>query len=611
MSAIPIRSKDGAISLYDILAHICRTDVKTATKRLNNILSGGHTHVPTIRSIIETKTAYTIFPDTINFRPTPVITSTSQGHSVLEEFTSIFNKSARYNKIQALTQQAHLLTFTTDTYPGLCSFLHPSTTTDTPPIALPAPAFLNPTTTSTACGCTASFAITPLKPKTDDPTTQKVKVQAVLAHTGHSPGTATDLASLNLLPEVYNELVQICRLHNKSSFQIKRAHTHFLKGFVPTLGLAYADLDKDVDHRFFPFPSDIKNAINEAARASRHAQVDQESTLLYLAAEAETEKFSWAFRSDGQQALTYTYDDSAHTLGCNVFSITEGVKLPFPKAPTLACKLPYEAYLLAKLYINRILFISSGGHRFLESSQEVLTTGGLREVIQPLVPDILSRTPPPPPFLRIEQPSTDLCLPESHPSVSEMQEIVKHLIQPLPHFASKEFLVIDLDQFTTSLTAPFLPTNPLHLPFHQQKCLFAFVHEPAGEWRLFVLDGEVSHTVYVFDPSGPRHIPPYVLDSLRGVTAEFDHSWTVQPLAFSMDIHNYNSALWCVEVVCTATAVSEAQASQFYDLLPYVLTETFKAKSIHNITPDLSIDKVHSGLERNAAYIGLPLPVQL
>ncbi|KAK3269730.1 hypothetical protein CYMTET_21839 [Cymbomonas tetramitiformis] len=70
-----------------------------------------------------------------------------------------------------------------------------------------------------------------------------------------------------------------------------------------------------------------------------------------------------------------------------------------------------------------------------------------------------------------------------------------------------------------------------------------------------------------------------------------------------MDIHNYNSALWCVEVVCTATAVSEAQASQFYDLLPYVLTETFKAKSIHNITPDLSIDKVHSGLERNAAYI--------
>ncbi|KAK3236098.1 hypothetical protein CYMTET_53742 [Cymbomonas tetramitiformis] len=542
MSAIPIRSKDGAISLYDILAHICRTDVKTATKRLNNILCGGHTHVPTIRSIIETKTAYTIFPDTINFRPTLVITSTSQGHSVLEEFTSIFNKSARYNKIQALIQQAHLLTFTTDTYPGLCSFLHPSTTTDTPPIALPAPAFLNPSdlppslrapfaqyhdisfsgptltayttaavatelprelllhtcavfhrknkshkgyvkevwvckcseapfresktrvnlrpsqdttsstasvprpaTTSTACGCTASFAITPLKPKTDDPATQKVKVQAVLAHTGHSPGTATDLASLNLLPEVYNELVQICRLHNKSSFQIKRAHTHFLKGFVPTLGLAYADLDKDVDHRFFPFPSDIKNAINEAARASRHAQVDQESTLLYLAAEAETEKFSWAFRSDGQQALTYTYDDSAHTLGCNVFSITQG------------------------------------GHRFLESSQEVLTTGGLREVIQPLVPDILSRTPPPPPFLRIEQPSTDLCLPESHPSVSEMQEIVKHLIQPLPHFASKEFLVIDLDQFTTSLTAPFLPTNPLHLPFHQQKCLFAFVHEPAGE----------------------------------------------------------------------------------------------------------------------------------
>ncbi|KAK3286435.1 hypothetical protein CYMTET_6014 [Cymbomonas tetramitiformis] len=329
MSAIPIRSKDGAISLYDILAHICRTDVKTATKRLNNILCGGHTHVPTIRSIIETKTAYTIFPDTINFRPTLVITSTSQGHSVLEEFTSIFNKSARYNKIQALIQQAHLLTFTTDTYPGLCSFLHPSTTTDTPPIALPAPAFLNPsdlppslrapfaqyhdisfsgptltayTTAAVAtelprelllhtCAVfhrknkshkghdlhrlrvrTASFAITPLKPKTDDLATQKVKVEAVLAHTGHSPGTATDLASLNLLPEVYNELVQICRLHNQSSFQIKRAHTHFLKGFVPTLGLAYADLDKDVDHRFFPFPSDIKNAINEAARASRYAQ---------------------------------------------------------------------------------------------------------------------------------------------------------------------------------------------------------------------------------------------------------------------------------------------------------------------------------------------------
>ncbi|KAK3252271.1 hypothetical protein CYMTET_38425 [Cymbomonas tetramitiformis] len=553
-------------------------------------LCGGHTHVPTIRSIIETKTAYTIFPDTINFRPTPVITSTSQGHSVLEEFTSIFNKSARYNKIQALTQQAHLLTFTTDTYPGLCSFLHPSTTTDTPPIALPAPAFLNPSdlppslrapfaqyhdisfSGPTLTAYTTAAVATELPrelllhtcavfhrknkshkghdlhrlrvhrflrhhpPKAEDRRPSHSKSEGSGGARPHRPltGNRHRPCFSQSSPEVYNELVQICRLHNKSSFQIKRAHTHFLKGFVPTLGLAYADLDKDVDHRFFPFPSDIKNAINEAARASRHAQVDQESTLLYLAAEAETEKFSWAFRSDGQQALTYTYDDSAHTLGCNVFSITQG------------------------------------GHRFLESSQEVLTTGGLREVIQPLVPDILSRTPPPPPFLRIEQPSTDLCLPESHPSVSEMQEIVKHLIQPLPHFASKKFLVIDLDQFTTSLTAPFLPTNPLHLPFHQQKCLFAFVHEPAGEW-----------------------------------------SWTVQPLAFSMDIHNYNSALWCVEVVCTATAVSEAQASQFYDLLPYVLTETFKAKSIHNITPDLSIDKVHSGLERNAAYIGLPLPVQL
>ncbi|KAK3269731.1 hypothetical protein CYMTET_21840 [Cymbomonas tetramitiformis] len=543
MSTEPIRSKISAISLYDVFAHVCSTDNNLAARRLNGVLRGGQTDVPVIRSIIETKTAYTTFPESAKVRPTPIITYTSQCDSVLEEFTKIFEKGAKYNKTASITQPARLKTFTTDTYPGLHSLLQPSTTTDAlplsshtappPPTTLPAPVFLNPTdipprlrapfaqyhdisvtgptltafttaavvtelpqqlllhtcaifhrknkpqkgyvkevwvckcsedpfrssktrvdlrpsqgttstasvprpaTTSTACGCTASFSITPVKPKTGDPATQIVKVVAVLAHTGHSPGTATDLASLNLLPEVYRELVQICRLHNQSTFQIKRAHKHFLKGFVPTLGLAYADLDQDVDHRFFPFPSDIKNAINEAARASRHAQL-------------------------------------------GVPSDPKGI---------LEC-------------------IGAGGHRFLESSQEVLATGGLREVIQPLVPDILSRTPPPPPFLRIEQPSTDLCLPESHPSVSEMQEIVKHLIQPLPHFASKEFLVIDLDQFTTSLTAPFLPTNPLHLPFHQQKCLFAFVHEPAGEWRLFVLDGEVSHTVYVFDPSGPRHIPP-------------------------------------------------------------------------------------------------------
>ncbi|KAK3246371.1 hypothetical protein CYMTET_44089, partial [Cymbomonas tetramitiformis] len=529
----------------------CSTDNNLAARRLNDVLRGGQTDVPVIRSIIETKTAYTTFPESAKVRPTPIITYTSQCDSVLEEFTKIFEKGAKYNKTASITQLASLKTFTTDTYPGLRSLLQPSTTTDAlplsshtaPPPPTTLPAFLNPTdlpprlrapfaqyhdisvtgptltafttaavvtelpqqlllhtcaifhrknkpqkgyvkefwvckcsedpfrssktrvdlrpsqgttstasvprpaTTSTACGCTASFSITPVKPKTGDPATQ---------------------------------IVKICRLHNQSTFQIKRAHKHFLKGFVPTLGLAYADLGQDVDHRFFPFPSDIKNAINEAARASRHAQVDQESTLLYFAAEAETEKFSWAFRSDGQQALTYTYDDSAHTLGCNVFSITQG------------------------------------GHRFLESSQEVLTTGGLREVTQPLVPDILSRTPPPPPFLRIEQPSTDLCLPESHPSVSEMQEIVKHLIQPLPHFASKEFLVIDLDQFTTSLTAPFLPTNPLHLPFHQQKCLFAFVHEPAGEWRLFVLDAfpfpvppraVVANAPYLV-PSTPSLPPP-------------------------------------------------------------------------------------------------------
>ncbi|KAK3240565.1 hypothetical protein CYMTET_49597 [Cymbomonas tetramitiformis] len=325
MSAIPIRSKDGAISLYDILAHICRTDVKTATKRLNNILSGGHTHVPTIRSIIETKTAYTIFPDTINFRPTPVITSTSQGHSVLEEFTSIFNKSARYNKIQALTQQAHLLTFTTDTYPGLCSFLHPSTTTDTPPIALPAPAFLNPSD---------------LPPSLRAPFAQYHDIS-------FSGPTLTAYTTAAVATELPRELL----LHTCAVF-----------------------------HR--------KNKSHKGL------------TLLYLAAEAGTERFSWAFRSDGQQALTYTYDDSSRTLGCNVFSMTQGV---------------------------------------------------LRDIIQPLVPDILSRTPPPPPFLRIEQPSTDLCLPDSHPSVLEVQELVEHLIKPLPHFASKQFLVIDLDQFTTSL----------------------------------------------------------------------------------------------------------------------------------------------------------------
>ncbi|KAK3241035.1 hypothetical protein CYMTET_49167 [Cymbomonas tetramitiformis] len=353
MSTEPIRSKISAISLYDVFAHVCSTDNNLAARRLNDVLRGGQTDVPTIRPIIETKTAYTTFPESAKVRPTPIITYTSQCDSVLEELTKIFQKRAKYNKIASITQLARLKTFTTDTYPGLRSLLQPSTTTDTlplsshtappPPTTLPAPVFLNPTdlpalfkdpfrtsktrvdlrpshgttstasvprpaTTSTACGCTASFSITPvIKPKTGDPATQIVKVVAVLTHIGHSPGTATDFASLNLLPEVYRELVQICRLHNQSTFQIKRAHKHFLKGFLPTLGLAYADLARpsDVDHRFFPFPSDIKNAINEAARASRHAQVDQESTLLYLAAEAETEKFSWAFRSDGQQALTY------------------------------------------------------------------------------------------------------------------------------------------------------------------------------------------------------------------------------------------------------------------------------------------------------------------
>ncbi|KAK3238774.1 hypothetical protein CYMTET_51246 [Cymbomonas tetramitiformis] len=153
MSTEPIRSKISAISLYDVFAHVCSTDNNLAARRLNDVLRGGQTDVPVIRSIIETKTAYTTFPESAKVRPTPIITYTSQCDSVLEEFTKIFEKGAKYNKTASITHLASLKTFTTDTYPGLRSLLQPSTTTDAlplsshtaPPPPTTLPAFLNPT----------------------------------------------------------------------------------------------------------------------------------------------------------------------------------------------------------------------------------------------------------------------------------------------------------------------------------------------------------------------------------------------------------------------------------------------------------------------------------
>eukprot|EP00854_Cymbomonas_tetramitiformis_P032774 gene32774-41730_t len=130
-----------------------------------------------------------------------------------------------------------------------------------------------------------------------------------------------ELALSQLLSEAYDELVQICRLHDKSSYSIKRVYKYWLKEFVPSLGLVYyEDLDQGCDHRFFPVPHDIKNAIQAAAKSNRQATIDQESTLLYLADKAEKANFSWAFRSSGEQALTYTFDDSSQTIGCNLYT---------------------------------------------------------------------------------------------------------------------------------------------------------------------------------------------------------------------------------------------------------------------------------------------------
>ena len=117
MTTYNIRFKHTAVSLYDVFAHICRTDVKAATKRLHNLLRSGSSDLSTIRSILQTKSAYEIFTHADNFRPTPGITSSSQFDAVLKEFTSIFNHSVKYSKMLAITQQASLLSFTTDTYP--------------------------------------------------------------------------------------------------------------------------------------------------------------------------------------------------------------------------------------------------------------------------------------------------------------------------------------------------------------------------------------------------------------------------------------------------------------------------------------------------------------
>lgn len=172
------------------------------------------------------------------------------------------------------------------------------------------------------CSCPASISGN-YKASTATNTTTHVHLSLDLRHVGHEPGTTADARLLPLLPDVKNKLDNLTCLFRNMNLVRKYIDRWVREEYLPETHPGYKQSVHMLDRRFNPTDKDIQNSTATSGRKLQFSNVDQESTFLLIASQAET---SWVLRPAQGDTTAYTrLSASAHVCATRVIKETHSM----------------------------------------------------------------------------------------------------------------------------------------------------------------------------------------------------------------------------------------------------------------------------------------------